>query len=88
MIKQEIKKIIDKAIEGEVLNFSVEISSHADYSSNVALILAKKENKNPKEVAEEIKSKVKSDLFSKIEVVNGFINFFISFYFAIIPYAP
>ncbi|MCX6718169.1 MAG: arginine--tRNA ligase [Candidatus Staskawiczbacteria bacterium] len=81
MIKEEIKKIIEKVIKGEVLNFSVETSSHADYSSNVALILAKKENKNPRETAELIKTEIekqKNKLFSKIEVVNGFINFYLS----------
>ncbi|MCX6722556.1 MAG: arginine--tRNA ligase, partial [Candidatus Staskawiczbacteria bacterium] len=76
-IKEEIKNIIQNIVRDDSLNFSVETSSHADYSSNVALILAKKENKNPKEVAESIKEKIESSLFSKIETVTGFINFFI-----------
>jgi arginyl-tRNA synthetase len=75
MIKEKIKKIIQDIIRDDSLNFSVETSNHADYSTNVALILAKKENKSPKEVAESIKEKIKSDIFKKIEVVNGFINF-------------
>lgn len=72
-MKEEIKKIIGKAVENEAKNFSVEIPSdknHGDYSTNIALIL----KKNPNEIAE----KIKSDLFKKIEVKNGFINFFIS----------
>ena len=68
------------------LNFSVDVSDnpqHGDYSSNVALVLAKKDPKgapkNPREVAEEIKNKIKSNLFSKVEIAGpGFINFFIS----------
>ena len=81
MLKEEIKKIIEKSIKGEVLNFSVEIPSDkklGDYSTNVALILTKKTGKNLIEVANEIKGKIDSELFSKVEVANGFINFFIS----------
>lgn len=81
-MKQEIKKIIEQIVGANALNFSVEIpteKSHGDYSTNVALILAKKQNKNPKEVAEDIKNKIKNKIFEKIEVAGpGFINFFIS----------
>ena len=84
-IKEEIKKIIEKAIGGDVPEFSVEIPSekmHGDYSTNVALILAKKQGKNPAEVASLIRANKKiqeSGLFKKVEVAGpGFINFFIS----------
>ena len=86
MIKEEIKKTLEKAIvdfgEGPE-GFSIEIpgeKSHGDYSTNVALILAKKLKKNPIETANLIKEKVgQNNLFSKIEVAGpGFINFFIS----------
>lgn len=81
MIEEEIKKLIEKAIGAKAPGFSVEVpadKSHGDYSSNVALVLAKKINKNPKELAEEIKNKIKSDLFSRIEIAGpGFINFFV-----------
>ena len=72
-MKEEIKKIIQKAIGQDASDFSVEVSGdkiHGDYSTNVALIL----KKNPNEIA----GKIKSDLFKKVEVKNGFINFFIS----------
>lgn len=81
MMKEEIKKIVEKVVGQDVPDFSVEIpgdKNHGDYSTNIALILAQKSGKNPKEIAEDIKAKIKSDLFKKIEVVNGFINFFIS----------
>jgi len=88
-IKEKIKEIIEKSIDQKV-DFSVEIpaeKSHGDYSTNVALILAKKENKNPKEIAKLIKENL--ELFpppcapalgwGKIEVAGpGFINIFIS----------
>jgi len=80
-MKKQIKEIIKKSIKEEILDFSVEIPSDkklGDYSTNVALILAKKTGKNLIEVANEIKGKIDSELFSKIEVANGFINFFIS----------
>lgn len=80
-MKEEIKEIIKKAIGGQAVDFSVEVPAdkkHGDYSTNVALILAKKSGKNPMEIANLIKEKVKLDLFSKIEVAGpGFINFFI-----------
>lgn len=82
-MKEEIKKIIIKATGANTDNFLVEIpndKSHGDYSSNVVLVLAKKINKNPREVAEEIKQKIgENKLFSKIEVAGpGFINFFVT----------
>src|SRR3990167_2533415 len=56
---------------------------HGDYSTNVALVVAKRLQKNPMEVAEEIvgKFKVQSSKFkvAKTEVVMpGFINFRLS----------
>ena len=85
-MKVKLKKIIEKAIKDfarKPEDFSIEIpddENHGDYSTNVALVLAKKLNKNPREVAEEIKEKIgRNKLFSKIEVAGpGFINFFIA----------
>lgn len=57
---------------------------HGDYSSNVALVAAKKLKKNPLELAEEIAAKLRVEngelrVIEKIEVVKpGFINFWIS----------
>ena len=54
-----------------------------DYSINLAFVLAKKENKNPKEVAIKIAGDLlEDDKFKKdrwrIEEKNGFINFYLS----------
>jgi len=85
-MKEEIKKIVKDAA-GSLFNttsdFSVEIpedKKNGDYSTNVALILAKKLGKSPMEVGKQIIEKIGvSKNFSKIEVVNpGFVNFFIS----------
>ena len=67
----------------EIPAFSVEIPGDknlGDYSTNVALVLAKKLNKNPTETANLIKEKIgENKIFKKIEVAGpGFINFFIS----------
>jgi len=82
-MKEEIKKIIQKLVGGEGVSFSIEIPSdknHGDYSTNVALVLAKKMGKIPKDVAEDIKEKIgQNNLFKKIEIAGpGFINFFIA----------
>jgi len=86
MIKEEIKSLISKIVPPGT-DFVVEIPEekiYGDYATNVALILAKKQGKNPVLVAEDIKSKIthlsarqESDLFERIEVKNGFINFFL-----------
>jgi len=83
-MKEEIKKIILDVVGQNAPNFSVEVpgdKSHGDYSTNIALILAKKENKNSQEVASLIRANKtiqESGLFKKVEVKNGFINFFIA----------
>ena len=82
-MREKIRQIIGKAIGGESADFSIEIpgeKTHGDYSTNAALVLAKKLNMNPREVAEDIKNKIgENKLFFKVEVAGpGFINFFIS----------
>jgi arginyl-tRNA synthetase len=76
MIREEIKKLTEKAIkdlydiESDVDVESTTDSAFGDYSANVAMIL----KKSPQEIADIIKS----DVLDKVEVKNGFINFFIS----------
>ena len=70
-------------IEEPLLEAS-EIEAHGDYSTNVAMVLAKREDKDPKKLASELIDKLKKDqdlgkLVSKIEVAGpGFINFWLS----------
>jgi len=90
-MREEIKKIIKKAISGLYSDFndradlsiSVEAPKetiHGDYATNVALALSKKLGKNPVEVAKEIISKIgKQKFIEKIEVAGpGFINFYLA----------
>jgi arginyl-tRNA synthetase len=86
-MKEEIKKIIQKTVKDftkESVDFSVEVpkggESHGDYASNIALVLAKKLNKNPLELAKEICNKISNekDFKSIIVAGPGFINFFVA----------
>lgn len=84
-MKDQIVRILGK-ISGEdepIIEVPVN-SSFGDYSTNLAMVIAKKENKNPKEVAEALVKKMKaskelSSIFTKIEVATpGFINFYLA----------
>ena len=95
MISQKIVNLIQKSIKllqkektfGKFDIPEVEMEHpkekiHGDYSTNVAMEIARKVSKNPMEIAENLKSLIfnlKSDLFDRIEVAEpGFINFFLS----------
>jgi len=96
MLREEIKKIIEKAIkdlqrESEFPIFEIEQiiidyprdKSHGDYSSNIAMVLARILKKPPIEVADilagELKKSQKGNILEKIEAVQpGFVNFYIS----------
>ncbi len=85
-----ITKIIEGAIVDALKSIGLEVSSvelehpanleHGDYSTNVALILAKKEKKNPREIAETIVNAIKKpEEIEKIEIAGaGFINFYMN----------
>ncbi|MBU2491141.1 MAG: arginine--tRNA ligase [Bacteroidetes bacterium] len=54
-------------------------NAHGDYSINAAMLLSKKLNRNPREIAQEIINNIEYDIniISKIEIAGpGFINFF------------
>ncbi|MFA5750544.1 MAG: arginine--tRNA ligase [Candidatus Shapirobacteria bacterium] len=88
-IVQDLKKIIVEA--GKKLNLSIieeEIKiehpadvSFGDYSTNIAMVLAKQEKINPRELAEKIIQQSQNkltDFIEKVEVAGtGFINFYL-----------
>ncbi len=81
MIKEEIQKIIKKEVPGlDILIEEPNEKSHGDYSTNIAMILAGREKKNPREAAENLLKKIENNkMFSKVEIAGpGFINFFIA----------
>lgn len=87
-MQERIKGYIIKDLEKHgypSVDFVVELPkdiSNGDFSTNVALILAKETKKNPKEIAEFLIEKWNSyslSNFSKIETAGpGFINFYLS----------
>ena len=84
-----MKKIIIKQLEDSLINLdyydkelNISISTpknkkFGDLSTNIALLLSKKLNKSPLDIANEIKNKLeKSDLFKAINIAGpGFLNF-------------
>lgn len=86
MIFNKIKKVIDTAIIKNNWNCDIQYNidktkeiKFGDFSSNVAMILAKQLGISPLEIANKIKETINSSEFEKINVVKpGFINFFIT----------
>lgn len=84
MFREEIAKKLKEIIPEDVkVSVSFAPSEFGDYSTNLALILAKKEEKPPMEVAEKIMAELKKDkkflkIFSEIKSLAGFINFYFS----------
>lgn len=89
-MKQEIRKFIEKAIKDldyETVKVEVDYPKNetfGDYTTNVAMVLAKLAKKNPMEIAESLKNqflklRFRKDVFEKIEVIKpGYINFYLS----------
>ncbi len=87
-MKEQIENLIKdvlKNLDIEEINFSVEHPDdfkNGDYSTNIAMVCAKKIGKNPRELAESIKKEIENNLpdeISKVEVAGaGFINFYLS----------
>lgn len=98
-MQKEIKKLIQKLVSAEAnledSAFTVEHPadlSHGDYSTNIAMVLAKQLEKNPRELAEDIVAKIQQeisadknnqvdepfDLIDRVEIAGpGFINFYL-----------
>lgn len=87
-----IKEILTNVIKEAVLSVGFEANNiylehptdlrYGDYSTNIALILAKEANKNPKELAEVITRYIAQNKPKEVERVEkagvGFINFYLS----------
>jgi arginyl-tRNA synthetase len=86
-IKETIKELVTETLKdlgaGET-DFVVEHPADikmGDYSTNVAMTLAKSSKTNPKEMAQRIAETINKNLpkeISKAEAVNGFVNFHLS----------
>ncbi len=81
-IKTEINKIIREYDLSEIPEIFIEKpkdEDHGDFSTNVAMKLARPLRKSPLRIAEEIVGKINPDKLhlEKVEILNGFINFFL-----------
>jgi arginyl-tRNA synthetase len=88
----EIVEIIERKLLASLLNLGLPKTEiklehptdtiHGDYSSNVAMILAKDVGKSPYDIATQIMNELEKDLGDQIERVEavkpGFINFHLS----------
>jgi len=87
-MKKQLQTIIEKTLKEKLniqdkLKFKIELPKEkkfGDLSTNIAMILASKLKKNPREIAENIKNYLSDNkIFEKIEIAGpGFLNFFIS----------
>lgn len=85
-VQTQLKKLLFQAIKSlgfdlAEINISTPEAKFGDFATNAALVLAKKEKKNPKEVAESIIEKFQNggqSLFAEVTETGGFINFKLS----------
>ena len=84
---KSMKKIIEKLLKEALNGAEVEIvvpkdNAHGDYSTSIALGLAKKEGRNPREIAKELQEKTEKldngRILKKVEIAGqGHLNFFL-----------
>lgn len=85
-IKQQLEQVITNALPDlrDIVLQQAPSHTGADFALSLALVVAKKEKKNPQEVAQRIKERLEGDaeikkMVDRIEVASGgFINFFVS----------
>src|SRR5262245_23463787 len=82
--KTEIEKALRKALQSEAPQFAdapivlerPKQAGHGDFSSNIAMQLAKSLKTNPRQLAAALVSRISGDFLEKAEVAGpGFINF-------------
>ncbi len=85
MHKGQILKYLRSAVEKKyhplIEVFTPDLSEHGDYSTNIAMRLAREMKKSPREIAGELKGRIegqKPEMLSAVEVANsGYLNFFL-----------
>lgn len=74
-----IKNILDSTLECDIILNVPKDFKMGHFATPMAFTLAKKLQKNPKEIAQNLKEKLANlPQFSNIEVVNGYVNFHLS----------
>jgi len=86
-IKKEIEELLKDSLNKIKIDFDGEINldhpqdlKNGDFTTNIAMVLAGKESKNPREVAQEILNSLEeSQNIEKVEIAGpGYLNFFLS----------
>lgn len=89
MVNMDIKDTILSSIRKAISNYPPvepileppKISAHGDLSTNIAMLIASKIGKSPRDVAKDIveKLKIPSDICEKVDIAGpGFINFYLA----------
>jgi len=85
IIVESVKKLDIKIKEEEIKIEHPSDINFGDYSTNIAMVLAKKDSLNPRELAEKISKQIKNGFIEKVEVAGaGFINFYLDSEYLII----
>lgn len=81
IVADHLEKIKDKFLLSEIPFYEIDKPKNrnfGDYSTNLAMVIAKSIKKNPKEIANIFLQDFRNPLFEKVEIAGaGFINFFI-----------
>lgn len=75
-----VKKMASDILPAQIILERPKLIEHGDISCNIALILSKKLNKAPRDIAQEIVNLMPTDnIFKKIDIAGaGFLNFYLS----------
>ena len=86
VIKQELVSRLNQLSWGDGIEVQISRTKnpdHGDYSSNIAMVLAKKLNMSPMKIARQIQSLIQHPDITRVDVASpGFLNFFTSRDFA------
>ncbi|MFA6036599.1 MAG: arginine--tRNA ligase [Legionellales bacterium] len=76
----QTQDVLPKTLEFQIQLTHTKSPEHGDYSSNIAMVLAKASGKNPRELAQKIIEVIPAhESIKKIEIAGpGFINFFVN----------
>ena len=93
LMKRDIQRLLERVLEDMGLEEAVspqvsvpENPLHGDFSTNIAMLLSKQLKKNPREIAEELKSSIQkyqttsgAGIIDRVEIAGpGFINLFLT----------
>ena len=86
VIKQELVSKLNQLGWGDGIEVQISRTKnpdHGDYSSNIAMVLAKKLSMSPMKIARQIQSLIQHPDITRVDVASpGFLNFFTSRDFA------